>query len=187
MKTGRISKVGAVAIVVSAFLLATGDRFVPGRGVQAALAVEKTVSVSATGGTFAGRFSTRAMPLGLPSEDTAKIVLNASLPHHHPQWLEVPMGSVKIRVFVIYPDLGDTAPVAVVTARNQGLSDWVRAVGTEVVNEGYITVVPDLLSGLGRTAAVLTRSPPMKLSRRRSPAWAKVRPSAGRKPCATIS
>ena len=149
MKTGRISKVGAVAIVVSAFLLATGDRFVPGRGVQAALAVEKTVSVSATGGTFAGRFSTRAMPLGLPSEDTAKIVLNASLPHHHPQWLEVPMGSVKIRVFVIYPDLGDTAPVAVVTARNQGLSDWVRAVGTEVVNEGYITVVPDLLSGLG--------------------------------------
>jgi carboxymethylenebutenolidase len=87
--------------------------------------------------------------MGLPSEDTAKMVLNASLVRHHPQWLDVPMGAAKIRVFVIYPDLAGTAPVAVITAQNQGLSDWVRAVGTEVVNEGYIAAVPDLLSGLG--------------------------------------
>lgn len=90
-----------------------------------------------------------AMPLGLPTEDTAKAVLDASLPRHHPQWVDVPMGSIKIHTFVIYPDLSGTAPLAVITARNQGMSDWVRAVGTEVVTEGYITVVPDLLSGLG--------------------------------------
>src|SRR5207248_400055 len=29
------------------------------------------------------------------------------------------------------------------------MTDWVRAVGTEIVNQGYITVVPDLLSGVG--------------------------------------
>jgi carboxymethylenebutenolidase len=90
-----------------------------------------------------------AMPLGLPTEETAKSVLDASLPRHHPQWVDVPLGSVKIHTFVVYPDLAGTAPLAVVTARNQGMTDWVRAVGTEVVNEGYITVVPDLLSGLG--------------------------------------
>jgi carboxymethylenebutenolidase len=93
--------------------------------------------------------ATRAMPLGLPTEDTAKSVLDASLPRHHPQWVDVPLGSVKIHTFVVYPDLAGAAPLAVVTARNQGITDWVRAVGTQVVNEGYITVVPDLLSGLG--------------------------------------
>jgi carboxymethylenebutenolidase len=54
-----------------------------------------------------------------------------------------------IRTFVIYPDLFGTLPVAVVTDQNQAMSDWVRAVGTQVVNEGFITVVPDLLSGVG--------------------------------------
>ena len=93
--------------------------------------------------------ATMAMPLGLPSEDTAKATLDASLPRHHPQWVDVPMGSLKIHTFVVYPDLAGTAPLAVVTARNQGMTDWARAVGTEVVNQGFITVVPDLLSGLG--------------------------------------
>ena len=100
-------------------------------------------------GIASSRGSTMAMPLGLPTEDAAKAVLDASLPRHHPQWVDVPMGSVKIHTFVIYPDLSGTAPLAVITAHNQGMTDWVRAVGTEVVNQGYITVVPDLLSGLG--------------------------------------
>lgn len=93
--------------------------------------------------------ATMAMPLGLPTEDIAKAMLDASLPRHHPQWVDVPVGSIKIHTFVVYPDLPGTAPVAVVTARNQGMTDWVRAVGTEVVNQGYITAVPDLLSGVG--------------------------------------
>ena len=59
------------------------------------------------------------------------------------------MGATKIHTFVIYPTLAGKAPVVVVAARNQGLSDWVRAVGTEVVKQGYVAVVPDLLSGLG--------------------------------------
>ena len=146
MKTSRLTKAGATAFAVAALSLAVGGRFLPGKhGVQAALAAEKSARISVK----AGAFAPSAMPMGLPSEDTAKMVLNASLVRHHPQWLDVPMGAAKIRVFVIYPDLAGTAPVAVITAQNQGLSDWVRAVGTEVVNQGYVTVVPDLLSGLG--------------------------------------
>jgi len=140
----RPVKIGAAAIVGTALLLAIGGRFLPGEH-GAALAAEKSVG----GSVKIGVSTPVVMPLGLPSEDAAKDVLSAALPRHHPQWLEVPIGATKIRAFVIYPDLAGTVPVAVVTARNQGMSDWVRAVGTEVVNEGYITVVPDLLSGLG--------------------------------------
>jgi carboxymethylenebutenolidase len=88
-------------------------------------------------------------PLGLPTEETAKTVLDSSIAYHHPQWVDVPFGAQKIHTFVIYPTLAGKAPVVVLTARNQGLSDWVRAVGTEVVAQGYIAVVPDLLSGRG--------------------------------------
>jgi carboxymethylenebutenolidase len=89
------------------------------------------------------------VPLGLPSQDTAKALLDSSIAYHHPQWIDVPMGTTKIHTFVIYPTLSGTAPTVVVTVRNQGLSDWARAVGTEVVKQGYIAIVPDLLSGLG--------------------------------------
>ena len=86
----------------------------------------------------------RAMPLGLPDAKAAKAVLSASLLHHHPQWIDVPFETSTIRTFVIYPDLSGRLPVAVVTDQSQPMSDWARAVGTQVVNEGFITVVPDV-------------------------------------------
>ncbi len=143
--TGRV-RLGAATIVIPALLFAFGGRFLPGHhGAQAAFAAEKAPRSAA----IAHPVAPPAMPLGLPSVETAKAVLDASLPQHHPQWLDVPMGGANIRVFVLFPDLAGKAPVAVITAHNQGLSDWARAVGTEVMNEGYITIVPDLLSGLG--------------------------------------
>jgi carboxymethylenebutenolidase len=140
MKTSRLTKIGAIAIAIAALSLAFGDRLLPGQpGIQAALAAEKTARVPAMA----------MVPLGLPSQDTAKALLDSSIAYHHPQWIDVPMGTTKIHTFVIYPTLSGTAPAVVVTVRNQGLSDWARAVGTEVVKQGYIAIVPDLLSGLG--------------------------------------
>src|SRR5690348_4747752 len=109
MRTRRAAKLGAVAIMVAGFSLAVGGRFMPVEH-GAALAAEKAAGAS----IMAGMSTPAAMPLGLPSQDSAKAVLNASLPRHHPQWLDVPMGATKIRVFVIYPDLAGTAPVAVI-------------------------------------------------------------------------
>ena len=129
-KASRQVLFSAVAVSVSAFAIA--------------LAPEAASTVSARAGTAPG-----VMPLGLPDARAAKAVLSASLLHHHPQWIDVPMGASRIRTFVIYPDLSGRLPVAVVTDQNQAMSDWARAVGTQVVNEGFITVVPDLLSGLG--------------------------------------
>jgi carboxymethylenebutenolidase len=106
------------------------------------------------------------MPLGLPDANVAKAVLSASLLHHHPQWIDVPMGGSMIRTFVIYPDRSGKLPVAVVTDQNQAMSDWARAVGTEVVDQGFITVVPDLLSSVGPNGGGLARLGANEIERR---------------------
>src|SRR3984893_13578597 len=141
MNLCKVKKVRIITIALAALSIGAGAFFVKAAGPIGATARVSRASVAAP--------APAAMPLGLPSEDTAKSVLDASLPYHHPQWVDVTMGSAKIRTFVIYPDLAGKLPVVLVTAKGEGLSDWVRAVGTEVVNEGFIAVVPDLLSGLG--------------------------------------
>ena len=146
LNNNRSVRVGAIVLAAAAISFAVNARLLSGRhGVQVALAAEKAARISA----MASASPASAMPLGLPSEDTAKAMLDSSIGYHHPQWIDVPLGASKIHTFVIYPTLAGTAPVVVVTANHQGLSDWVRAVGTEVVKQGYIAVVPDLLSGLG--------------------------------------
>jgi carboxymethylenebutenolidase len=123
-----------------------------GKTMIVAVAVVASVAAFALASLVSARAlvtTPRVMPLGLPDAKAAKAVLSESLLHHHPQWIDVPTGSSVIRTFVIYPDLAGRLPVAVVTDQNQAMSDWSRAVGTEVVNQGFITVVPDLLSGLG--------------------------------------
>jgi len=135
------------AVVVSASMFALGSLGIVGQHnrILAALTPEGASTVSAK----ALVMTPRVMPLGLPDTQRAKAVLSASLLHHHPQWIDVPIGGSIIRTFVIYPDVSGTLPVAVVTDENEAMSDWARAVGTEVVKEGFITVVPDLLAGIG--------------------------------------
>jgi carboxymethylenebutenolidase len=172
MKIRTIIKPGLVTVAVIALSAAAGWIVLGQHSVRAAA---KSAAIGSS------RNAAMAMPLGLPTEDNAKAVLDASLPRHHPQWVDVPMGSAKIHTFVVYPDLAGTAPLAVITERNQGMTDWVRAVGTEVVNQGFITVVPDLLSGLGPNgggtdsfasreaiAAALGRLGPAEVQRRTS-------------------
>src|SRR2546427_8280875 len=112
MKTSRLTKAGATAFAVAALSLVVAGRFLPGHpGVPAAWAAEKSARVPVTAGAFAP-----ALPMGFPSQDTAKAGLNASLMRPHPQYLDVPLGAVKIRGFVIYSHLARTAPLALVTA-----------------------------------------------------------------------
>jgi carboxymethylenebutenolidase len=135
----------AVAVSVGAFALGSLGIVSEHNRIVTAFASEGASTVSAKALVTAPS----VMPLGLPDAKVAKAVLSASLLHHHPQWIDVPIGHSMIRTFVIYPDLSGKLPVAVVTDQNQAMSDWARAVGTEVVKEGFITVVPDLLSGVG--------------------------------------
>jgi len=144
-KASRRVLFSALSVSLSAFALGRLGTGSDHDRILSALVPEGASTVSAKALVIAPG----VMPLGLPDAKMAKAVLSASLLHHHPQWIDVPIGSALIRTFVIYPDLSGTLPVALVTDQNQAMTDWARAVGTEVVNEGFITVVPDLLSGMG--------------------------------------
>lgn len=135
MKIARLLEISAVTTAILGISLAAGRYVIVQHEVQAS-----GVAAASAPGTI---------PLGLPTIAAAQSVLNAALINHHPQWVDVPMGAVKIHTFVVYPDRQGTAPVVVVKAGNQGMSNWSRAVGIEIMNQGLIGVVPDLLSGLG--------------------------------------
>jgi hypothetical protein len=55
----------------------------------------------------------------LPSEKTAKAVLNST--SRHPEWVSVPAGSASIQTFCRLSERPDNAPVVLVTSNNQGL------------------------------------------------------------------
>jgi carboxymethylenebutenolidase len=58
-------------------------------------------------------------------------------------------GDTRIRTFVVYPERAEKGPVVIVIHEIYGLTDWIRAVGDQLAAEGFIAVVPDLISGLG--------------------------------------
>jgi len=79
-----------------------------------------------------------------PSPRDAKSLLNSS--HRHGDWIRVQSGSKTILAAVDYPDRADKAAVVIITARDQKITDWLRAVADQLASEGFITVVPDVLS-----------------------------------------
>ena len=131
MKIPTAINVGVLTIAIAALSVGVGGRFVLGQhSVQAAGKSGVTARASAVVAP-----ARMAIPLGLPSEDSAKMVLNASLQYHHPQWVDVPMGSTRIRTFVIYPDLAGNLPVVLVRAKREAFMYWECAVGSEAVHE----------------------------------------------------
>jgi carboxymethylenebutenolidase len=82
-----------------------------------------------------------------PSADTATTALKDS--PRHGEWVDVPMGDVKIKTWVVYPEVKDKAPVVIVIHEIFGMTDWVRSVADQLAAEGFIAVAPDLLSGMG--------------------------------------
>src|ERR1041384_7891134 len=126
-KASRQVLFGAWAGTAGALPLSTAGSVRERPGILAALAPEAASIVSAKALVVAPA----VMPLGLPDAKVAKAVLSASLAHHHPQWIDVPIGASSIRTFVIYPDLSGRLPVAVVTDQNQAMSDWARAVHSQ--------------------------------------------------------
>lgn len=79
----------------------------------------------------------------LPTEAAAKALLNST--HRHREWVSV----ANVRAFIVYPERSDKAPVVMLSAGKQGASDWIRAVADQAAAEGFIAVVPDVLSGRG--------------------------------------
>lgn len=86
---------------------------------------------------------------GLPPDaEGAKTALEKS--PRHGEWIDVKArdGAV-LRTWVVYPERKDKAPVVIVIHEIFGASDWIRAVADRLGADGFIAVVPDLVSGKG--------------------------------------
>ncbi len=83
------------------------------------------------------------------SESQAKAALDKSPRHGEYVDVKNPAGGPAIRTWVMYPERKDRAGVVLVIHEIFGLSDWARAVADQLAREGFIAVVPDLVSGMG--------------------------------------
>lgn len=87
----------------------------------------------------------------LPSPQTARTILNST--NRHGEFMDVRAGASTAQAYVVHPDRADKAPVVLVTSNDQGMSDWMRAVGDQLAAEGYIAVVPEVLTESVRSFA----------------------------------
>jgi carboxymethylenebutenolidase len=68
----------------------------------------------------------------------------------HGEWIDIALpGDAKLNTWVVYPERPDKAGVVLVIHDIRGMSDWIRAVGDQLAQDGFIAVVPDFLSGKG--------------------------------------
>lgn len=82
-----------------------------------------------------------------PSPSTAQQLLNSTTRHR--EWVNVATGSSPVLAFVAYPERVDKAPVVLVRVKNEPASVRARAVADQLAAEGFIGIVPDVLTGLG--------------------------------------
>jgi len=83
-----------------------------------------------------------------PDNDGAKDRLAKST--RHGEWVDIKLANgPAINSFVVYPERSSKAPVVIVVHDIGGMSDWASAVGDQLAKEGFIAIVPDLLSGKG--------------------------------------
>ncbi len=81
------------------------------------------------------------------AQDWAKTRMEAS-PRHH-EYVAVKSGGRTLNTLVVYPEVSNKAPVVVLIHEIYGASDWAKEMADEVAAQGYIAVLPDLVSGMG--------------------------------------
>ena len=82
--------------------------------------------------------------------DNAASAARLTISPRHGEWVDIKMPSGgALKSFVVYPERKDKAPVVLVIHDIGGMGDWERAVGDQLAKEGFIAIVPDLLSGKG--------------------------------------
>lgn len=67
----------------------------------------------------------------------------------HGEWAMVPAGEGdSVRVWLVYPERSDPAPVVLVVHEIFGVSHWIRAVADQLAADGFVAIAPDLLTML---------------------------------------
>jgi carboxymethylenebutenolidase len=75
-------------------------------------------------------------------------------PTTHGEWVHIKRGTDSIRAYVAYPERKTKAPAVIVIHEIYGLTKWEPTVADRLAKEGFVAVVPDLLSSkFGTTPA----------------------------------
>ena len=112
---------------------------------------------------------------GLPPSEAGAAAALAASPRHG-EWVDIELvgSDWPIATWIVRPEGSADAPVVLVLHEIFGLTDWVRAVADRLAENGFVAVVPDLLSGLGPdgggTASVASRDQVVRLIRSLEPA-----------------
>ena len=85
----------------------------------------------------------------LPPGTAAHVTRSLAESPRHGEWVDIAMQGVKLNTWVVYPERQDKAGVVLVIHDIRGMSDWIRAVGDQLAQDGFIAIVPDFLSGKG--------------------------------------
>ena len=96
---------------------------------------------------FAAVMFVASMTAALHAQDWAKTRLEAS-PRHR-EYVPLKHGDRTVQALVVYPETKGKASVVVLIHEIFGLSDWAKEMADELAGQGFIVIVPDLLSGFG--------------------------------------
>ena len=73
----------------------------------------------------------------------------------HQEWVKIkykPAGGGaerEVSAFIVYPEVKNRATAVLVIHEIFGMSDWVQSLTDQLAEAGYISIAPDLLSGMG--------------------------------------
>jgi carboxymethylenebutenolidase len=64
----------------------------------------------------------------------------------HGEWVQYKSGKDSVRAYVAYPERKDKAPAVIVIHEIFGLTEWEPTVADRLAKEGFVAILPDLLS-----------------------------------------
>lgn len=95
------------------------------------------------GGTYQSKVATAPA-------SSAMAAATMKLTPRHGEWVDIPVGKVKLHTWVSYPDGNARVPVVLVLSDEAGMwDDYPRAIADQLAQDGFIGVVPDFVSGMG--------------------------------------
>src|SRR4051812_9811072 len=106
------------------------------RGAASYVLVALIAGLAGAAGMWLHGMKGRATP-GAPALDSVTT---------HGEWVKIKKGDETIRAYVAYPERTTKAPAVIVIHEIFGLTDWEPTVADRLAKEGYVAIVPDLLS-----------------------------------------
>jgi carboxymethylenebutenolidase len=131
-RSGRRGAVSVALVLVVALLLGAAVIWIYKKGDRA-----QSAGIFSLASFQEGRSAGSTQPLAAAGIDSITT---------HGEWVRIKRGSQTIRAYVAYPERKTKAPAVIVIHEIYGLTDWEPTVADRLAKEGFVAILPDLLS-----------------------------------------